>query len=244
MSETVTGAGKIYQQIPKIMTEIKAIAKSQDNKQQGFKFRGIDDIYNELHALLAKHKVFTSPEVLEYTREERQTKSGGVMTYTISKIRYTFFAEDGSSFQSTVIGEGSDTGDKSSNKSMAVGHKYTLLQVFCIPTKDDKDPDSGSHDLAPRGYVAPPPVIPAMALPKQPEPKKSPIQLLSELIVSKRLEEEVKNHMMKSYKVGSLRDLTSHQMLDIINDINKGLIKNQLWGEDIPMTLTTKDGTS
>ena len=146
---------KIYQQIPKVMAEIEAIGKDRKNESQGFKFRGIDDIYNELHSNLAKHGVFTVPEVLESHREERQTKTGGVMTYTISRIKYRFFADDGSCVEAVVIGEGSDTGDKSSNKSMAVAHKYAFLQVFAIPTEDDKDPDSKSHELAPTQAVKP-----------------------------------------------------------------------------------------
>jgi len=35
-----------------------------------------------------------------------------------------------------------DSGDKSSNKAMAVAMKYACLQLFCIPTEDMGDPDS------------------------------------------------------------------------------------------------------
>lgn len=148
-------AGKIFQQIPKVMAEMDAVAKNSKNTTQNFTFRGIDAIYNELHARLAKHAVFTAPEVIEFSREERQTKSGGVMTYTIAKIRFRFYADDGSSFETVMIGEGSDSGDKSANKAMAIAHKYAFLQVFAIPTEDDKDPDGVSHELAPRqGPVA------------------------------------------------------------------------------------------
>lgn len=139
--------GKIFEQIPKIMAEIEAIAKTRKNAQQGFMFRGIDDIYQELHNRLAKHGVFTAPTVLDFTRSEKPTKNGGLMTYTVAKIKYRFFAYDGSCFECVVIGEGSDSGDKSSNKSMAIAHKYALLQVFCIPTDDEKDPDAQSHEV-------------------------------------------------------------------------------------------------
>jgi hypothetical protein len=62
-------------------------------------------------------------------------------------MKYTFYAKDGSSISAVVIGEGMDSGDKASNKAMAVALKYALLQVFCIPTEDTKDPDADSHDL-------------------------------------------------------------------------------------------------
>ena len=37
-----------------------------------------------------------------------------------------------------------DSGDKASNKALSIGLKYAMLQVFCIPTEDDKDPDAES----------------------------------------------------------------------------------------------------
>jgi len=35
-----------------------------------------------------------------------------------------------------------DSGDKASNKAMAVAFKYACFQVFCIPTEDMPDPDN------------------------------------------------------------------------------------------------------
>lgn len=132
----------IYQSITKIMEEVPAIGKEQVNKQQGFKFRGIDDVMNALQPLLAKNKVFIVPEILEQTREERQTTKGGNLIYSICKIKYKFYAEDGSSIEAITIGEGMDSGDKATNKAMAIAMKYALFQVFCIPTEEMKDPDS------------------------------------------------------------------------------------------------------
>jgi hypothetical protein len=123
------------------MREVDAIAKERTNTQQGFKFRGIDDVYNAIHPLFAKHGVFTVPTVGEERSEERTTKSGGALIYRILKMSYEFFAEDGSSVKATVVGEGMDSGDKASNKAMAVAHKYALLQILCIPTEDMPDPD-------------------------------------------------------------------------------------------------------
>ena len=140
----------IYQKIADIMKEIGAIGKTQKNKTQGFMYRGIDDVYGALQPLLAKHEVFTIPQVLEEHSEERQTKAGGTLIYRILRIQYTFFTVDGSSISCIVIGEGMDSGDKAANKAMAVGHKYALLQTFCIPTEDVKDPDAESHEVKPK----------------------------------------------------------------------------------------------
>lgn len=136
----------IYESITKIMEEVPAIGKTKTNKVQGFKFRGIDDVMNALQPLLSKNKVFIVPEILEQTREERTTQKGGNLIYSICKIKYKFYAEDGSSIEAITIGEGMDSGDKATNKAMAIAMKYALFQVFCIPTEEMKDPDSESPE--------------------------------------------------------------------------------------------------
>jgi hypothetical protein len=146
--QTVTGA--IFKAMPAIMGEVGAVAKGRKNLQQGYQFRGIDDIYNELQEHLAKHGVFSIPHVVSERHEERHSKSGGVNIYRILTIDYTFYAEDGSSLTARVIGEGMDSGDKAANKAMSVADKYALLQVFKIPTEDKKDPEEDSPEVKPR----------------------------------------------------------------------------------------------
>lgn len=142
--------GAIYQKIGDILADSEAITKDRTNTQQGFKFRGIDDVYNALHPLLAKHRVFSTTQVLAERTEERQTKNGGNLIYRILTVKFTFYTVDGSSVESIIIGEGMDSGDKASNKAMAVAHKYALLQLLAIPTEDEKDPDAVSHTVAPK----------------------------------------------------------------------------------------------
>jgi hypothetical protein len=133
---------RIYKAISEAMRDIEPIAKSRKNLQQGFQYRGVDDIMNELQPILIKHGIFIIPEVLDQTREERQTKSGSNINYSIQKTAFHFTADDGSEVTAVVVGEGMDSGDKASNKALAVAFKYACLQVFCIPTEDPKDPDN------------------------------------------------------------------------------------------------------
>lgn len=81
---------EIYKLIPKVMDEIGAIGKERKNVQQNYQFRGIDDIYNAVNTALAKHEIFCVPKVTAHHREERQTKAGGVLIYTILEVDYTF----------------------------------------------------------------------------------------------------------------------------------------------------------
>ncbi len=140
-----TVGGKIFQAIPAIMGEINAVGKNKKNLQQGFMYRGIDDVMNAINPALVHHKVFIVPEILEQSREERQTNKGANLIYSICKMRFRFCAEDGSSVEAVTVGEGMDSGDKATNKAMAIAFKYACFQVFCIPTEEMKDPDSESH---------------------------------------------------------------------------------------------------
>jgi len=142
-----SGAGLIFKQIPKAMKKIEFISKDKKNQAQGYSFRGIDDVYNELHQILVDCEIFTVPNVLSERHEERRSAKGAVLIYRIFKIMYTFYASDGSNVSASVMGEGMDGGDKASNKAMAVAHKYTLLQVFAIPTDDPKDPEVDSPQV-------------------------------------------------------------------------------------------------
>lgn len=152
----------IYEKIPAIMAEVEPIAKAKKNLQQGYQFRGIDDMYNALQSLFQKHKVFPTTNVLESRREERVTKNGGTLIYTIQKVEFTFFTTDGSFVKSTVEGEGMDNGDKSTNKAMSAAQKYALIQMFLIPTEEKKDSEYDSHELMP-------------SMPAKPEPGKKEI---------------------------------------------------------------------
>ncbi len=143
--------GKIYEAINGVMADVGAVGKNSYNEQQRFKFRGIDAIMNALYPALTKHKVFVTPEVLEQTREERESAKGGRLIYSICKIKYTFFADDGSSVSAVTIGEGMDSGDKATNKAMAIALKYAFFQVFCIPTEEMIDQDSESPEIASQG---------------------------------------------------------------------------------------------
>lgn len=131
----------IYQKIANILKETKAITKSEKNQQQGFKFRGIDNVMNELHELFAKNDVFILQEVQGFTTENRPTKSGGTNTFTRATIKFRYMTTDGSYVDTLNVGEAMDSGDKGMNKAMSIALKYSLLQMFLIPTEEPKDPD-------------------------------------------------------------------------------------------------------
>lgn len=133
-----------------VMRDIPAIPKDRKNTQQNYVFRGIDDVYAAVQPILARHGVGMTAQLLAERHEERQSKTGSTLIYCIITMRYHFYAEDGSSVFTEVVGEGMDSGDKAANKAMSVAQKYAILQAFCIPTAEPKDPENENHEVAPR----------------------------------------------------------------------------------------------
>ena len=146
---TVNPAGLIYSAIPAIMAEIPSIYKDRKNDAQHYNFRGIDDVYNAVNPILAKHHVFMRADVLDVKREERPSKSGGIMAFVQVKVRYSFVAADGSFVSTDSLGEGMDSGDKATAKAMSIAQKYSIIQMFCIPTADPKDIENDNPEPAP-----------------------------------------------------------------------------------------------
>lgn len=138
----------IYKKMSQVMADLSSIEKSRKAEfgATKYNFRGIDDVYNAVHEVLAKHGVFSVPEVLSERSEQKETKNGIAM-YRILVIKYTFYCEDGSHVSAVVVGEGMDSGDKAANKAMSVAHKYAILQVFCIPTVEPKDPENEHQEV-------------------------------------------------------------------------------------------------
>ena len=128
---------KIYPAMLAAMQEIGAIGKNRKNPQQGYQFRGIDVVLNNLQPALSKAKLCIVPRIAELKREEKATKRGGVITYTTVSGEYDFVsAEDGSKVTAKTYGEGMDTSDKSTNKAMSAALKYAIIQTLAIPTEE------------------------------------------------------------------------------------------------------------
>ena len=150
-SAPAQACGLIYKQLAAILAESGGIEKKRRNQDQGYAFRGIDDVYNELHELFGKHRVIVQTEVLERDCQPFTTGGGKTWMRVIAKVRYTYYAEDGSSTHDILYGEGTDNSDKATNKAMSAAQKYALLQKFIIPTEDGStDPDKDTPPPPPQ----------------------------------------------------------------------------------------------
>lgn len=148
---------KIYQAMRGVMADIGSIGISKDrkNQQQGYQFRGVDDVYNEMNPLFAKHGLLMLPRVISSEQTDRLSAKGGLLIYTRVRVEFDFVStEDGSKHTIATVGEAMDSADKSSNKAMAAAYKYAAMMAFCIPTEGDNDADATTH------YVTPAPAKP------------------------------------------------------------------------------------
>lgn len=207
----------IYSAICGVMEDIGAVGKGDYNKTQGFKYRGIDAVMNALNPAMVKHKIFCAPEVLEQSREERATSKGGSLIYSVCRMRYRFFTTDGSYVDAIVVGEGMDSGDKATNKAMSVAFKYACFQTFCIPTENlMDDPDSEVPDGSSKKKDARKPPE-GDAKDGDPEMEKLFRELADELIRTGYGESSI----IRTYKVGKIKDMSKLQVKDAIGRLKK-----------------------
>ncbi|ENC9771262.1 TPA: ERF family protein [Citrobacter koseri] len=144
---------KVYSAISAVAKEMATtgISKDRRNQQQGFNFRGIDQVYNALAPALVNHGLLILPRITERTVTERTTQKGGVLFYVVVKAEFDFVStEDGSIHTVTTYGEAMDSGDKATNKAMSIAYKYAAFQAFCIPTEETAiDADAEMHHIKP-----------------------------------------------------------------------------------------------
>jgi hypothetical protein len=159
----------IHKALPQITGAIPPITKARKNTQQGYAFRGVDDVYAVLNLLLEKYGVTIIPEVIKAKRESYQSKSGGTMFKAVLRVAYRLIASDGSMGGVRGRGRGMDSGDKSTQKALSMAYKYMAFQVFCIPTGEKIDTEEDSPEV-----VGPAQAAPAKEKPKAPAQTPTP----------------------------------------------------------------------
>ncbi len=147
----------VYQAINAVQKDLSVIGITKDrrNTQQGYNFRGIDDVFNALSPLLAKHGLCILPRVTERDQVERQSAKGGTLFFVTVGVEFDFIAAgDGSKHTIKTFGEAMDSADKATNKAMSAAYKYAALQAFAIPTEADNDAEAHHHEVTPAMNLA------------------------------------------------------------------------------------------
>jgi hypothetical protein len=144
---------QVYKAINAVQAELATIGIVKDKRNSqgaGYNFRGIDDVYNAIAPLLAKHGLCILPRVLTRECVERQSKNGGALFYITVEAEFDFVSsEDGTKHTVKTFGEAMDSGDKATNKAMSAAYKYACFQAFSIPTESREDADYQTHEVKP-----------------------------------------------------------------------------------------------
>ena len=144
---------QVYKAINAVQAELATIGIVKDKRNSqgaGYNFRGIDDVYNAIAPLLAKHGLCILPRVLTRECVERQSKNGGALFYITVEAEFDFVSsEDGTKHTVKTFGEAMDSGDKATNKAMSAAYKYACFQAFSIPTEAKEDADYQTHEVKP-----------------------------------------------------------------------------------------------
>jgi hypothetical protein len=168
----------IFPAMVRVMRSVasEGISKSRKNTAQGYSFRGIDEVMNTFAPMLAKEGILIIPSFSGRVAELRETKGGGTQEFVTLEGSFRFVAEDGSGVTvGPIYGESADSGDKATNKAMAVAFKYAIFQAFCVPLEGitGGDADSAHPEMAsrPRPVAAAPPAPRSQPQPSEPEPQ-------------------------------------------------------------------------
>lgn len=117
----------------------------------GYSFRGIESITSALKPLLAKHGVFCVPKTIDRIGSQRSVGQSKTMFVVDVLVEFTFYGPSGDSITCSTWGEGTDMGDKATQKAYTSSFKSMLAQVFCIA---DSATDSERHEVPDAEKVA------------------------------------------------------------------------------------------
>lgn len=159
----MTTTPQVYEAIRKVsdILKEKGIEKGRKNLQQGYAFRGIDDVYFALAPALVESNLVMLPRIIDRQETERKTQKGTPLFYVTIHAEYDLVCTtDGSKHTISTYGEAMDSADKATNKAMSAAYKYAAIQAFAIPVEGESpDADAVTHDLAPNSakFTAPTP---------------------------------------------------------------------------------------
>ena len=99
-----------------------------------------------------------------------------------------------------------DSGDKATNKAMAIAMKYALFQVFCIPTDEMKDPDGET----------PPEIIP-----QDVKISTTKVQSLEKAIRDKNISSDRVAEVLKKFNYKTISDITIANAKAVYDELTK-----------------------
>lgn len=210
----------IYEKLSLITDEIGVIEKNLNvsiNKTSSYKAVSERDVLDGVKPIEKKYRVYSYPvnrEVIDRDVLVKETEYNGNITRTNSlfmriETTYRFVNIDKPEeyIETTVYGDGVDTGDKAPGKAMTYADKYALMKAYKLSTGDDPDKDASPEE----GY------------------KKAPTKTATNVKATKaqtdildKLSDADKEKVYGKYGVRAIADLTVVQASEVIGLLKKG----------------------
>ena len=204
----------IYEKLSMITEEIGVIEKGltvEINKTRSYKAVSERDVLDAVKPIEKKYRVYSYPakrEVIDRDTLIKESEYNGNITKTNTLFMridttYRFVNLDNPSeyIETTVYGDGLDTGDKAPGKAMTYADKYALMKAYKLSTGDDPDKEASPE----KGYTR--------------EEQKA---TAAQIGVLNKLSEEMKAKVYAKYGVAKIEDLTMKQASELIALLKKG----------------------
>ena len=200
----------IYEKLSAITAEIGVVEKNLNVKvssNSSYKAVSERDVLDAVKPIEQKYRVYSYPanrKIIDRDVLTKETEYNGTITRTNTLFmrvetvyRFVNIDKPDEFIETTVYGDGLDTGDKASGKAMTYADKYALMKAYKLSTGDDPDKEASPE----HGYE------------KKAEPKATTKQIA--LVEDLYTDEEIER-ICKKAKITKLEDLTVAQASALI----------------------------
>ena len=200
----------IYEKLSAITAEIGVVEKNLNVKvssNSSYKAVSERDVLDAVKPIEQKYRVYSYPanrKIIDRDVLTKETEYNGTITRTNTLFmrvetvyRFVNIDKPDEFIETTVYGDGLDTGDKASGKAMTYADKYALMKAYKLSTGDDPDKEASPE----HGYE------------KKAEPKATSKQIA--LVEDLYTDEEIER-ICKKAKITKIEDLTVAQASALI----------------------------
>lgn len=200
----------IYEKLSAITAEIGVVEKNLNvkvNSNSSYKAVSERDVLDAVKPIEQKYRVYSYPanrKIIDRDVLTKETEYNGTITRTNTLFmrvetvyRFVNIDKPDEFIETTVYGDGLDTGDKASGKAMTYADKYALMKAYKLSTGDDPDKEASPE----HGYE------------KKAEPKATTKQIA---LVEDLYTDEEKERICKKAKITKIEDLTVAQASALI----------------------------
>ena len=195
----------IYEKLSAITAEIGVVEKNLNVKvssNSSYKAVSERDVLDAVKPIEQKYRVYSYPanrRIIDRDVLTKETEYNGTITRTNTLFmrvetvyRFVNIDKPDEFIETTVYGDGLDTGDKASGKAMTYADKYALMKAYKLSTGDDPDKEASPE----HGYE------------KKAEPKATTKQIA---LVEDLYTDEETERICKKAKITKIEDLTVAQ---------------------------------